>query len=506
MIHPRRDALLSSLVFLVATAIAVFAMALSASHAVLKNYQDRIEDFGNLASLTANGDIHNRITRPEDKGNADYRAFQRPLAYLTGANKAIAYIYTVVERDGKPYIVTDMKGLGAPKKAEREDTAGVMELYEGYAPKMMKALINHETVIENSVAADEWGETISGYFPFYDRSGKYIGIIGIDMDARDFINHIRTLWVNFAVGSLISLVLSIVVYVWVYSFRKAHQARHELSKKLRAAIKQHADSLTGLVDTVSSKSEEMQKLMQNTSHVAEETLASVLGSTSKIGSVAGLSDHLYCAISDFRGKSAGGGGLDAENTPAKLNSLVHDILDSNARVNESMSEIPKITSQINLLALNATIEAARAGEAGKGFSIVASEVKNLATQTDHVTKNIFDLLDENKRLTDSTSEIVTGIVGSIEGLVGFLDDKSGFCNDFVEKLTLINDDMGDLNRLVSDMEKYIADVKDNSALTANDASELHNNIRAISALNHDLHEKIMDYIQSMDHFEAQKIS
>jgi hypothetical protein len=96
--------------------------------------------------------------------------------------------------------------------------------------------------------------------------------------------------------------------------------------------------------------------------------------------------------------------------PRRIRSLLSTLREE---VQHYAAETQAIAGRTNLLALNATIEAARSGEAGRGFSVVAQEVKALASQarTSAATfrAEVLDRLAQGARIAD---ELVAEVEGA----------------------------------------------------------------------------------------------
>jgi methyl-accepting chemotaxis protein len=186
--------------------------------------------------------------------------------------------------------------------------------------------------------------------------------------------------------------------------RRIEQQITEFRGSVGNMLKQ-TDEMTGRLNltarTLSAISTEADSRAKEAAGSAEETsenVANVAASTLQLGdSVHEITARLASAT-EVVGR--------ASEMAHATNVMIVGLAESAGRIDQVVGLIRSIAEQTNLLALNATIEAARAGHAGRGFSVVASEVKALATQTAKATE---DISGQISGVQSSTSQAVERI-------------------------------------------------------------------------------------------------
>ncbi len=196
----------------------------------------------------------------------------------------------------------------------------------------------------------------------------------------------------------------------------------ERGKKMEAAVSDFDKVISDVVTVVNSAAAEMQATAQSLSATAEQTTqqANAVSAASEemaqnVQTVSAATEELSSSIGEIGQQVSeltaivGEAVVQAEDTNAKVEALS----DAARKIGDVVTLITEIAEQTNLLALNATIEAARAGEAGKGFAVVASEVKNLATQTAKATEEISGQVRAIQDSTESSAHSIQQITQTV---------------------------------------------------------------------------------------------
>ena len=193
-----------------------------------------------------------------------------------------------------------------------------------------------------------------------------------------------------------------------------------LAREVEIATEGGIQPIVAGASALQFKARDMLTALETVRTAFEETARAAEGSHAMNQAAGQLSDQVMQAIIEIAEQVRRGSGLGREAVMrANASRITIDALSKAAnQIGEIVTVIDRIAAQTNLLALNATIEAARAGEAGRGFSVVASEVKTLATQTGQSTERIGAKIAE---IQSTTREVVASLSGVAEAIDQFSD-------------------------------------------------------------------------------------
>jgi methyl-accepting chemotaxis protein len=174
-------------------------------------------------------------------------------------------------------------------------------------------------------------------------------------------------------------------------------AREARASQIEALCDAFDKDVNSALDDVSNSSNQMETtakdmstMSENVGEQSQTVSAASEQASANVQTVAAASEELSASIQEISCQVSSSSDIaqNAVTAAEEATQKTQGLVDASQKIGDVVDLINDIAGQTNLLALNATIEAARAGDAGKVFAVVASEVKNLATQTGKAREEI----------------------------------------------------------------------------------------------------------------------
>ncbi len=292
-----------------------------------------------------------------------------------------------------------------------------------------------------------------------DDAGRVLGEIAegnlaVDVEKNEglYIGDFRVLWES--LGSIHANLMHVIRDISLVA-RQVDTSADQVStgaQALSQGTTEQAASIDGLIENVSA------------------ITAQIQNSTVRCGSAGEL-------VAKATGYAA-----EADTKMGQLMEATKNIDASSSRIVTITKTIEDIAFQTNILALNASVEAARAGTAGKGFSVVAEEVRGLASRSAEAAQNTNALVTRSiqdvKTGTESTDLAVSAmqvISGCIQSVKELMDEIAAASVQQAEMIALVESGIKEISQVV---QSNAASAEESAAVS----KELSGQARALNQL------------------------
>lgn len=313
-----------------------------------------------------------------------------------------------------------------------------------FLARSITAPINHIISYSKDVASGNLNATL------VDRFSHDLGVLQASLEAM-----VENLKSKILEAERNSSIASAQTEKALLAMKDADVARQKAESAKAEGMLQAAHQLEGVVEIVSSASEQLSAQVEQSTRGAEiqsdrvaETATAMEEMNATVLEVAKNASQAAETADQAKHKAQDGAQVvtqvvkgigEVQEAALELKTDMTSLGKQAEGIGQVLNVISDIADQTNLLALNAAIEAARAGDAGRGFAVVADEVRKLAEKTMTATKQVGEAISGIQDGARKNVSNVEQAVAKIDHATGLANESGVALNEIVSLVDLTTD-------------------------------------------------------------------